>query len=100
MRFLERRVMVASYYPYCPQSDLMVGMASHIDPRTLTILLQDQIGGLQVKYGDQWVDVKPVPGDLVINIGHILQVNNKFLYIYTFHSRFSPNYLRFSDYVQ
>ncbi|KAM1010373.1 hypothetical protein ACFX13_009822 [Malus domestica] len=34
----------------------------------------DRIGGLQVKYGDGWVDVKPVPGALVINIGDFLQI--------------------------
>ncbi|KAK2636414.1 hypothetical protein Ddye_031206 [Dipteronia dyeriana] len=74
MGFLERRVMAASYYPCCPQPDLTVGIASHTDPGALTILLQDQIGGLQVKYGDQWLDVKPVPGALVINIGDLLQI--------------------------
>ncbi|KAF2305611.1 hypothetical protein GH714_007041 [Hevea brasiliensis] len=34
----------------------------------------DQIGGLQVKHGEEWVEVKPIPGALVINIGDILQI--------------------------
>jgi len=29
---------------------------------------------LQVKYGGGYVDVKPIPGALVINIGDLLQV--------------------------
>ncbi|CAI0413126.1 unnamed protein product [Linum tenue] len=73
-RFLESRVMVGHYYPYCPQPDLTVGIASHTDPGALTLLLQDQVGGLQVKFGEQWVDVVPVRGALVVNIGDLLQV--------------------------
>lgn len=72
---LEARMMVGHYYPYCPQPDLTVGIASHTDPGVLTVLLQDQVGGLQIKYGDDWLDVEPVHGALVINIGDILQVN-------------------------
>ncbi|KAH7570893.1 hypothetical protein ACOSP7_019423 [Xanthoceras sorbifolium] len=70
----EGRTMLAHYYPYCPQPDLTMGIASHTDPGVLTILLQDQRGGLQVKCGEEWVDVKPVPGALVINVGDILQI--------------------------
>ncbi|CAN0842409.1 1-aminocyclopropane-1-carboxylate oxidase homolog 4 [Linum grandiflorum] len=72
-RFLESRVMVGHYYPYCPQPDLTVGIASHTDPGALTLLLQDQVGGLQVKSGEKWVDVDPVRGALVVNIGDLLQ---------------------------
>ncbi|WCJ33609.1 2-oxoglutarate (2OG) and Fe(II)-dependent oxygenase superfamily protein [Euphorbia peplus] len=70
----EAKVMVGHYYPYCPQPDMTVGITSHTDPGVLTVLLQDQVGGLQVKHGHQWVAVKPVPGALVINIGDILQI--------------------------
>jgi isopenicillin N synthase-like dioxygenase len=38
------------------------------------MLLQDQIGGLQVLHENTWVDVSPVRGALVINIGDLLQV--------------------------
>lgn len=75
LTFLDSKVMVAHYYPYCPQPDLTVGITSHTDPGALTILQQDHRGGLQVKCGAEWVDIKPVPGALVINIGDILQVN-------------------------
>ncbi|XP_026431653.1 1-aminocyclopropane-1-carboxylate oxidase homolog 11-like [Papaver somniferum] len=52
----------------------------NIDLSVLTVLLQDQIGGLQVKHGEDWVDVKPLDGALVINIGDILQImsNDKY----------------------
>ncbi|KAL3751184.1 hypothetical protein ACJRO7_012065 [Eucalyptus globulus] len=77
---LETRVMVGHYYPYCPQPDLTVGLMSHTDPGVITLVLQDQIGGLQVKHGDEWVDVAPIPGALVVNIGDTLQImsNDKY----------------------
>lgn len=71
----EGRMMVGHYYPYCPQPDLTVGIKSHTDPGVLTVLLQDHIGGLQIRHGGGWVDVKPVAGALVINIGDLLQVS-------------------------
>ncbi|XP_058079104.1 1-aminocyclopropane-1-carboxylate oxidase homolog 4-like [Magnolia sinica] len=71
---LEGRAQVAHYYPYCPQPDLTLGIGSHTDPDVLTVLLQNQIGGLQVKHGDEWVEVKPLSGALVINIGDLLQI--------------------------
>lgn len=71
---LEGRVVVAHYYPCCPQPDLTVGLAYHTDPGVLTVVQQDHVGGLQVKYGGGWLDVKPIPGALVINIGDLLQI--------------------------
>lgn len=70
----EGRVMVAHYYPYCPEPEKTVGIACHTDPGLLTVLLQDEVGGLQVKHDGKWVRVKPVPGALVINIGDLLQL--------------------------
>lgn len=62
------------YYPPCPEPELAIGATKHSDPGFLTILLQNQINGLQVLYQDQWVDVETAPGCLVINIGDLLQV--------------------------
>ncbi|KAJ4830122.1 hypothetical protein Tsubulata_001337 [Turnera subulata] len=68
------RVMLGHYYPWCPQPDLTLGITSHTDNGGLTVLLQNQVGGLQVRHGDDWVDVMPVHGGLVINIGDFLQI--------------------------
>jgi len=51
-----------------------MGNSKHTDNDFLKILLQDQIGGLQVLHDNQWVDVTPIHGALVINIGDLLQV--------------------------
>ncbi|GMN38463.1 hypothetical protein TIFTF001_007696 [Ficus carica] len=74
MTCLEGRTFVGHYYPDCPEPDRTVGLATHADPGVLTVLLQDHVGGLQVKYGEVWVDVEPVPGALVVNIGDLLQI--------------------------
>lgn len=49
------------------------GVAEHTDYGLLTLLLQDHTGGLQVRSGDEWVDVPPTPGALVGNLGDMLE---------------------------
>lgn len=75
--------ILSHYYPACPEPELTMGTTRHCDPDFLTILLQDHIGGLQVLSYGQWVDVPPVPGALVVNIGDLLQVCPFFSPIFT-----------------
>ncbi|MFP6806618.1 MAG: 2OG-Fe(II) oxygenase family protein [Pseudomonadales bacterium] len=47
----------------------------HTDPGILTLLLQDMIGGLQARSSDDgWIDVPPVEGVIVVNLGDSMQV--------------------------
>lgn len=50
------------------------GVGAHKDGGFLTLLLQDDNKGLQVDYDGSWVDVDPIPGTLVVNIGELLEL--------------------------
>jgi isopenicillin N synthase-like dioxygenase len=67
--------LISHYYPPCPEPELTFGTSAHSDSSFLTVLLQDKIGGLQVFHENQWVDVTPIPGALVVNLGDMMQVN-------------------------
>ena len=51
-----------------------MGVHHHTDAGALTLLLQEDVGGLQVCLNNQWIPVDPVVGALVINIGDMVQV--------------------------
>ncbi|PIN01362.1 Deacetoxyvindoline 4-hydroxylase [Handroanthus impetiginosus] len=52
-------LMVGQYYPPCPEPELTYAISEHADSCFLTVLIQDQVGGLQVLHENQWVDVHP-----------------------------------------
>jgi isopenicillin N synthase-like dioxygenase len=60
-------------FNYPPPSDPNSwGVGEHTDYGLLTILLQDEAGGLEVKSRSRWVPAPPVPGSFVCNIGDML----------------------------
>ncbi|KAK1921093.1 hypothetical protein DB88DRAFT_122997 [Papiliotrema laurentii] len=46
---------------------------AHTDYGSITLLFQHRVSGLQVRRGDDWMDVPPRSGCLVINIGDALE---------------------------
>ena len=71
--------MAMNYYPPCPQPELTYGLPGHTDPNLITVLLQDDVPGLQVLRNGKWVAVNPIPNTFIINIGDQMQVNFRFL---------------------
>jgi isopenicillin N synthase-like dioxygenase len=57
----------------------------HSDSGALTILLQDDVGGLQVFAGGAWLDIEPVAGAFVVNIADMMQVWSNDAYIAALH---------------
>lgn len=63
-------------YPPCPLYLDAFGLVPHTDSDFLTILYQDQVGGLQLLKDGRWVTVKPNSEALVVNIGDLFQVTS------------------------
>ncbi|KAG8362978.1 hypothetical protein BUALT_Bualt15G0032600 [Buddleja alternifolia] len=74
--------MRLNYYPACPAPELALGLGRHKDAGALTILAQDDVGGLEVKRkcDGEWIFVKPTPDAYIVNVGDLIQVwsNNKY----------------------
>ncbi|EEF43741.1 gibberellin 2-beta-dioxygenase 6 [Ricinus communis] len=67
-------------YPSCPISPEMFGLVPHTDSDFLTILYQDEVGGLQLMKDSKWVAVKPNPEALIVNIGDLFQAWSNDIY--------------------
>jgi isopenicillin N synthase-like dioxygenase len=65
-----------NHYPPCPSPHLALGVGRHKDAGALTILAQDEVGGLEVKRkaDQEWIRVEPTPNAYIINVGDMIQV--------------------------
>ena len=78
-------------FNYPPPADpTLWGVGEHTDYGLLTILLQDDAGGLEVKSRSRWVPAPPVPGSFVCNIGDMLDRMTGGLYRSTPHRVRNP----------
>ncbi|XP_031272045.1 gibberellin 2-beta-dioxygenase 6-like [Pistacia vera] len=62
-----------NHYPACPVSPEIFGLVPHTDSDFLTILYQDEVGGLQLMKDSKWVAVNPIQDALIVNIGDLFQ---------------------------
>jgi isopenicillin N synthase-like dioxygenase len=62
------------HYQPIPDASPRSGVAPHVDFSWITLLLQDDAGGLEIRNGEgEWQPAPHVPGTLLVNVGEILQ---------------------------
>ncbi|KAL5577091.1 hypothetical protein UlMin_018790 [Ulmus minor] len=70
-----------TYYPPCPQPELVIGISPHSDVSGLTILNQlNGVDGLQVKKDGLWIPVHVLPDAFLVNVGDILEIMSNGVY--------------------
>ncbi|XP_047336756.1 probable 2-oxoglutarate-dependent dioxygenase SLC1 [Impatiens glandulifera] len=68
------QIIMMNCFPPCPEPHLTLGMPPHSDYGFLTLLLQDQVKGLQLQLGGKWVTVEPIPNSFLVNVGDHLEI--------------------------
>ncbi|WCJ44605.1 2-oxoglutarate (2OG) and Fe(II)-dependent oxygenase superfamily protein [Euphorbia peplus] len=63
-----------NYYPPCPRPDLALGVVAHTDMSSFTILVPNDVQGLQACRDGKWYDVKYIANALVIHIGDQVEI--------------------------
>ncbi|WJX32570.1 flavonol synthase [Trifolium repens] len=63
-----------NYYPPCPCPNLVLGVPPHSDMSFMTLLLPNEVQGLQIFRDGHWYDVKYFPSALVIHIGDQMEI--------------------------
>ena len=60
-------------YPPQRQEDGLFGSAPHTDYGFITLLAQDEVGGLEIRNkAGEWIAAPPIPDTFVMNVGDIL----------------------------
>lgn len=66
--------MKINMYPPCPQPELALGVEPHTDMSALTLLVSNDVPGLQVWKENSWVAVNYLQDALFVHIGDQLEV--------------------------
>lgn len=74
------QVIAVNCYPACPEPKLTLGMPSHSDYGTLTILLQSGPGLQLMDHAKHWLSVPVIEGALIIQLGDQMEVMSNGLY--------------------
>ncbi|KAM0033976.1 putative oxidoreductase [Helianthus debilis subsp. tardiflorus] len=73
-----------NYYPACLCPELDLGLGPHTDMSSITILVPNEVQGLQVFKDDHWYDVAYIPNALIVHIGDQIEIlsNGKYKSVY------------------
>jgi isopenicillin N synthase-like dioxygenase len=65
-------VRMLHYPPQPPRSGRPLGCGAHTDWGFITILLQDDCGGLEIAVGETWLQADPIANALIVNLGDMV----------------------------
>ncbi|GAA5799287.1 hypothetical protein HPULCUR_004697 [Helicostylum pulchrum] len=75
-----------------------LGVGPHKDTGFLALLLQDEIGGLQVQaQNGEWLDAEPIPDTFIVNIGEILERLTRQTFVATTHRVINKSLENYAD---
>ncbi|XVF65590.1 hypothetical protein PTKIN_Ptkin09bG0260800 [Pterospermum kingtungense] len=70
-----------SYYPSCPQPERVLGLLPHADVSAIAFLLEvGDTPGLQALKDGHWIDIQPMDGAIVVNLGQVMEVTTNGIY--------------------
>ncbi|GMP38931.1 hypothetical protein CsSME_00009984 [Camellia sinensis var. sinensis] len=75
------QIFIGNLYPPCPQLELAMGLPPHSDHGLLTILIQNEIEGVQLQHNGKWVNVKALPNSFLVNTADHLENRDQTLLV-------------------
>ncbi|KAG4954812.1 hypothetical protein JHK87_040406 [Glycine soja] len=71
---LGSQFLILNFYPPCPKPELVMGLPAHTDHGLLTLLMENELGGLQIQHKGRWIPVHALPNSFLINTGDHLEI--------------------------
>ncbi|KAI3968932.1 hypothetical protein MKX01_034076, partial [Papaver californicum] len=75
----------ANLYPPCPQPELAIGLPPRAYRGLLTLLIQNDVGGLQIKNKGKWVAANAILNSIMVNTGDHMEILSNGKYKGVFH---------------
>ncbi|XP_008236679.1 PREDICTED: protein DMR6-LIKE OXYGENASE 2-like [Prunus mume] len=68
------QMLAANYYPPCPRPEHAIGIPHHTDHGLVTLLIQNEMKGLQVEHNGKWLTVDGPPNGFFVNLADQMQI--------------------------
>lgn len=84
-QFGERGALQArfNYYSRCLRPDIVLGLKPHADGSGYTILLQNEVDGLQILKDDCWLTIPTISNALLVLMGDQMEVHRLLIFYLT-----------------
>ncbi|KAB2598999.1 flavonol synthase 3-like [Pyrus ussuriensis x Pyrus communis] len=67
-------ILAANYYPPCPQPESAIGLPRHTDSGLFTLLIQNEMNGLEVEHNGKWVTIDVPPNRFFVNLADQMRI--------------------------